>query len=59
MRKYSRTNGGARVKVESDDEDEDADEEEETTGQESLLEITQRQFVEYVRAHDVVITTYK
>jgi E3 ubiquitin-protein ligase SHPRH len=60
VKKYSRTNGGARIKVESDDEDADEDEEDQvTTGQESLLEVTQRQFVEYVRAHDVVITTYK
>jgi len=43
-----------------DDEDEDEDEADEVgTGHESLLEVTQRQFVEYVRAHDVVITTYK
>jgi E3 ubiquitin-protein ligase SHPRH len=70
VRKYSRTNGGARVKIESDDEDEDEgegedeDEDEDEgddvkTGHESLLEVTQRQFVEYVWAHDVVITTYK
>jgi E3 ubiquitin-protein ligase SHPRH len=69
VKKYSRTNGGSRVKIESDDEgeneDEDEDEDEDDegndvkAGHESLLEVTQRQFVEYVRAHDVVITTYK
>ena len=54
--KYQRLNGGhgQQVKVEEDD----YDEEEEVTPVESSLEICQKQFLEYVCAHDVVVTTY-
>ena len=56
VKKYQRGSSGARVKVEIDDEG-DSDEEDE--GEESLPVRTQKLFVEYVLAHDVVITTYK
>ena len=55
VKKYQRLNNGEPVKVESDDDDKD----EEEVKDESSLEITQRQFVEYVRAHDIVLTTYE
>jgi len=54
VNKYQKLNEGESVKMESEEEDE---EEEEVTN-ESSLEICQRQFVEYVRAHDIVLTTY-
>ena len=57
VKKYQRGTSGARVKVEIDDE-EDSDEDD-LEGGESLPVRTQRLFVEYVMAHDVVITTYK
>jgi E3 ubiquitin-protein ligase SHPRH len=56
VRKYQRGTSG-RVKVEIEDEG-DSDEDE-IEGGESLPVRTQRLFVEYVLAHDVVITTYK
>ena len=56
VKKYQRGSSGARVKVEIDDEG-DSDEDDE--GEESLPVRTQKLFVEYVLAHDVVITTYK
>ena len=55
LKKYQRLNGNERVKVESSEEAEEVDE----VRDESSLEICQRQFVEYVRAHDIVLTTYK
>jgi E3 ubiquitin-protein ligase SHPRH len=62
VKKYQRGNVGARVKVESDHEDddsEDSDSEELGVDEDSLQHRTQKLFVEYVQAHDVVITTYK
>lgn len=54
--KYSRAPDGTRVKREvGDDFAEDSDEE---TPHEALLPLTQRMFVDYLRAHDVIITTY-
>lgn len=61
--KYARSSSG-RVKVEqeteseaeSEDEDEDASTE---AALDSLLQATQRSWVEYVRSYDVVITTYQ
>jgi E3 ubiquitin-protein ligase SHPRH len=41
------------------DELSESESESEIEEHESLLDITQRQFVEYVRAHDVVVTTYQ
>ncbi|OXB37227.1 E3 ubiquitin-protein ligase SHPRH [Cryptococcus neoformans] len=52
-RKYVKSNDGLAIKEESDEENDLDDEEEEGT-----LQVTQRQFVGYVRAHDVVVTTY-
>ena len=66
IRKYSKSNNGGRVKKDPDasyGDDSDADpndsESEDETPLESMIEICQREFVAYVRAHDVVITTYK
>jgi E3 ubiquitin-protein ligase SHPRH len=64
VRKYARLNGGRRVKVEieSDSAYSEQDEEEDSLDsdfvEESSLERTRRLFVDYVRAHDVVVTTY-
>ena len=55
VNKYQRLNAGTRVKTEEDDESED----DTVLTHESSLDLCQRQFVEYVRAHDIVITTYK
>lgn len=52
-RKYAKGNAGLAIKMESDEENQ-GDEQEEGT-----LQVTQRQFVDYVRAHDVVVTTYQ
>ncbi|WVQ84029.1 hypothetical protein IAT38_006174 [Cryptococcus sp. DSM 104549] len=58
--KYSKGDDGNPIKVEVDEQGPEI----EPTGsasrdeEEGTLQITQRQFVEYVRAHDVVITTY-
>lgn len=58
--KFIKGPGGERVKVkleedeagsENDDEDEDTEE--------SLLDLTQRAWIEFVRGHDIVITTYQ
>lgn len=46
------------MEVESEDESSDDDEEEEV-GLESLLQATQRAWLDYVRGHDIVITTYQ
>jgi len=61
VKKYQRGNSGARVKIELDDDEYggDSDEEDGIMDEESLPLRTQRLFVDYVRAHDVVITTYK
>jgi E3 ubiquitin-protein ligase SHPRH len=62
VQKYQRGNVGARVKVEPDyeeDDSEDSDSEELGVDEDSLQHRTQKLFVEYVQAHDVVITTYK
>lgn len=53
-RKYAKGNDGLAIKMESDEENYQDDEQEEGT-----LQVTQRQFVDYVRAHDVVVTTYQ
>ena len=61
VRKYQRANG-KRVKMELTPDTSDEEEGEvEVVGPpaESSLDITQRKFVEYVRAHDVVVTTYQ
>ncbi|WVQ69001.1 uncharacterized protein L199_007213 [Kwoniella botswanensis] len=50
--KYARNNASRRVKVEVDVNGNDEEEE-------GTLQVTQRQFVEYVRAHDIVVTTYQ
>jgi len=59
--KYQRAGVGARVKMESDYEDDSdgSDSEDLAVDEESLQHRTQKLFVEYVQAHDVVITTYK
>ena len=59
-RKYAKKNGGGRGKRQSDINEMSSDSEsEEEVQEESSLEICQRRFVEYVRLHDVVVTTYK
>jgi E3 ubiquitin-protein ligase SHPRH len=57
VKKYQRGTSGARVKVEFDDEGDSDDDD--LADEESLPARTQKLFVEYVLAHDVVITTYK
>ena len=57
VNKYQRGTSGARVKVEFED-DGDSDDDD-LDGEEPLPVRTQKLFVEYVLAHDVVITTYK
>jgi len=65
VKKYARLNGGGRVEVGVVGDDlhsgyskgDDSEEEEEPV--ESTLDRTQRLFVDYVRAHDVVVTTYQ
>ncbi len=61
--KYTRLNGSRRVKVETPS-DSDYTGSSETPAidaeveKESTLDSTQRMFVDYVRAHDVVVTSY-
>lgn len=55
VKKYKRMNGDVSVKEEDDEEAEEEPEIQDV----SSLEICQRQFVEYVRAHDIVLATYK
>jgi E3 ubiquitin-protein ligase SHPRH len=57
VKKYQRGGSGARVKVEFDSEGDSDDDD--LADEESLPARTQKLFVEYVLAHDVVITTYK
>jgi E3 ubiquitin-protein ligase SHPRH len=57
--KYQRASSGVRVKKELGDDDEDSDNDDDLIDGESLPLRTQKLFVEYVLAHDVVITTYK
>ncbi|WWC87137.1 uncharacterized protein L201_002023 [Kwoniella dendrophila CBS 6074] len=66
--KYTRTNANKRVKVEPEvDQNEVIDVDAATADkkpevsveEEGTLQVTQRQFVEYVRAHDIVVTTYQ
>jgi E3 ubiquitin-protein ligase SHPRH len=60
VRKYKKANGrGVKVELSPDTSDTSDEEEEQEKPAESSLEITQRKFVDYVRAHDVVITTYQ
>ncbi|WRT65006.1 uncharacterized protein IL334_001947 [Kwoniella shivajii] len=57
--KYVKPNGGGKIKVESGGEDDDDVKPGNGGAEEGTLQVTQRQFVEYVRAHDVVVTTYQ
>lgn len=57
VQKYQKGTTGAAIKVETGDE-EDSDEEN-VAQSETLQQRTQRLFLEFVRAHDVVITTYQ
>ncbi|OCF41195.1 hypothetical protein I317_05025 [Kwoniella heveanensis CBS 569] len=60
--KYARKFDGTRVKSELEDAEDVAVadvKDEESVDEEGTLQVTQRQFVEYVRAHDVVVTTYQ
>lgn len=66
VRKYTRVAQGAKVKVEHefDGEIDELAEDlkisiEDGEEEETLSELTQREFVKYVRAHDIVITTYQ
>lgn len=61
VRKYQKGGSGARVKIELDDEayGEESDDDDAPINEESLAVRTQRLFVDFVRAHDVVITTYR
>lgn len=63
IKKYQKGADGRKVKIEPDSEDEfepnlDEDEEEGERLDGDILETTQRLFVDYVRGHDIVITTY-
>ncbi len=68
VKKYTRGGSGQKVAVavkvetaknESGDEAEsDQDEGPSSKPDRSLLQITQDRFLDYIRAHDVVITTY-
>ncbi|WVQ97832.1 hypothetical protein IAU59_004947 [Kwoniella sp. CBS 9459] len=55
--KYAKQFDGTRAKSEVEDEEFEI-KDEEPVEEEGTLQVTQRQFVEYVRAHDVVVTTY-
>ena len=55
VRKYQKTTRGRSVKIEPE---EVSDSEDEEPPVEDLQQRTQRLFVDFVRAHDVVITTY-
>nr|XP_019047438.1 E3 ubiquitin-protein ligase SHPRH [Kwoniella bestiolae CBS 10118]OCF26368.1 E3 ubiquitin-protein ligase SHPRH [Kwoniella bestiolae CBS 10118] len=62
--KYAKSNASRRVKVENDRDPIEIDDDDEVKPElqeeeEGTLQVTQRQFVEYVRAHDVVVTTYQ
>jgi E3 ubiquitin-protein ligase SHPRH len=62
VRKYQKEGSGDRVKVEPDyDFEEDDEDLESQTGleEESLQQRTRKLFVDFVLAHDVVITTYQ
>ncbi|ORX34384.1 SNF2 family N-terminal domain-domain-containing protein [Kockovaella imperatae] len=56
--KYRKSNRGSRVKKDPDEETSEDEEEEQDDDEETSLHFCQRKFVEYVRAHDVVVTTY-
>ncbi|KAL1409743.1 hypothetical protein Q8F55_003740 [Vanrija albida] len=60
-RKYAKGKDGKKVPLEMEDEGHSDDEDvaESTFDEETLLEHTQRAFLDYVRGHDVVITTYQ
>lgn len=60
VNKYARLNDGSRVKVEQaiDDYYDEGQIPEEDVPLEGTLDRTQRLFVDYVRAHDVVVTSY-
>lgn len=61
-RKYAKGKDGKKVPLEMEDEGLSDDEEDiiaSNLDEESLLEHTQRAFLDYVRGHDVVITTYQ
>lgn len=69
VRKYAKGAGGARIKregssengevIEIEDDEVDGGRGGDELGDASLTEITERAFIEYVRGHDVVITTYR
>lgn len=55
VRKYQKTTRGKSIKIEPEDV---SDSENEEPPVEDLQQRTQRLFVDFVRAHDVVIATY-
>ena len=55
VKKYQKTTKGKSVKIEPE---ETSDSEDDELPVEDLQQRTQRLFVDFVRAHDVVITTY-
>lgn len=58
--KYAKGRNGERVEVDMESSDESDDEDDIDDGDQlSLLKLTQQAFLEYVRGHDVVITTYQ
>lgn len=61
--KYAKGRNGDRVKVEMESSDDSDEEEDGNDGSEephlSLLALTQQAFLDYIRGHDVVITTYQ
>ncbi|ODO03141.1 hypothetical protein I350_05986 [Cryptococcus amylolentus CBS 6273] len=58
--KYAKTSNGQAVKSEHHEEKAEVDDQEEEDGTpETILDITQSQFLEHVRSHDIVITTYQ
>jgi E3 ubiquitin-protein ligase SHPRH len=59
MQKYQKSVTGTRVKNEPGvDHKSDGETDSDDESEESVVDITQRLFVDYVRGHDVVITTY-
>lgn len=58
--KYSRGHDGSKVKVELESESESEDEViASSTPEDSLLDLVQRAWLDYLRGHDVIITTYQ
>lgn len=57
--KFAKGNGGQGINMAIEVEDASDEEDKPDISDESLLELTQRMWIDYVRGHDVVITTYQ